>query len=310
MKYSLLLLSLLAIFSCVGTDYTEEALILNQASVKLSPEIFNITIGQDFQISAEVKNIKGEVITTEVDWTSTQPTVATVNESGLVTAVAEGTTFIIAQYEDELNGLQIDSSQITVIQDNNNQGPIIGGIAITSEIATLIPGGTALFKAIVRSTTGIVLNETVVWKSSDPAVASIDNNGKATAHAAGETKITAEIDGIVSNEFPLAVKENLGYSGSFVGKTGHRVSGSVVVSADSKTLTLQEDFSTQSGPGLQIYLSKSADSGSGGIDLGAIKSNSGTQTYTIPDGVKVSDYKFVLVYCKPFSVVFGAAELK
>ncbi|MBK5278125.1 MAG: DM13 domain-containing protein [Bacteroidia bacterium] len=98
-------------------------------------------------------------------------------------------------------------------------------------------------------------------------------------------------------------------SGTFVG-VGHTVSGTAAVyeSAGKKTVLL-EPFSSQNGPDLKIYLSKD-DKASSYISLGKLKSTEGKQSYEIPDNPDLADYKYVLVWCEQFTVVFGKAEIK
>ena len=45
------------------------------------------------------------------------------------------------------------------------------------------------------------------------------------------------------------------------------------------------------------------------IDLGKIKGNIGNQNYPLPAGVDPSMFNSVVIYCKPFHVVFSVASL-
>jgi hypothetical protein len=44
-------------------------------------------------------------------------------------------------------------------------------------------------------------------------------------------------------------------------------------------------------------------------DLVRLKANNGNQNYNIPIGINVAKYKYVLIWCKDFSVLFGSAQL-
>ena len=73
-----------------------------------------------------------------------------------------------------------------------------------------------------------------------------------------------------------------------------------------------DDFKSSNGPGVYIYLTNSPESVAGGIELGAIKSNSGTQKYNVTminSSIEINTYSHVLVHCKPFNVPFGYAAL-
>src|SRR5580693_8409929 len=75
-------------------------------------------------------------------------------------------------------------------------------------------------------------------------------------------------------------------------------------------------FSTSNGPDVHVYMvaaDDAKDSASvlraGFIDLGTIKGNMGNQNYALNPGVDLSKYRVVSVWCKRFSVNFGAARL-
>lgn len=76
-----------------------------------------------------------------------------------------------------------------------------------------------------------------------------------------------------------------------------------------------EDFETDNGPDLNVYLSTADPDGPVGdfdddfIDLGDLKGNIGPQNYEIPADVDLSRYKTVVIWCVRFGVAFGAAEL-
>jgi hypothetical protein len=75
-------------------------------------------------------------------------------------------------------------------------------------------------------------------------------------------------------------------------------------------------FSTSNGPDVHVYMVASDDAKdvatvqqAGFIDLGVIKGNVGDQNYTLGPDVDLSRYRAVSVWCKRFSVNFGAARL-
>ena len=75
-------------------------------------------------------------------------------------------------------------------------------------------------------------------------------------------------------------------------------------------------FSTSNGPDVHVYMVASDDAKdvatvqqAGFIDLGVIKGNVGDQNYTLGPDVDLFKYRAVSVWCKRFSVNFGAARL-
>jgi hypothetical protein len=47
----------------------------------------------------------------------------------------------------------------------------------------------------------------------------------------------------------------------------------------------------------------------GGVQLGRLKGNIGTQSYELPDGVDLVELDNVVIWCERFSVPFGTATL-
>jgi hypothetical protein len=76
------------------------------------------------------------------------------------------------------------------------------------------------------------------------------------------------------------------------------------------------NFKTSNGPDVHVCMVAADDAKdsatvqrAGFIDLGLIKGNVGDQNYTLGPDVDLSKYRAVSVWCKRFSVNFGAAPL-
>ncbi len=79
-----------------------------------------------------------------------------------------------------------------------------------------------------------------------------------------------------------------------------------------------EDFNVINGPDLRVLLTTHPDPMGRGdvhaddvtyVELGKLKGNIGNQNYPIPDDVNVDDQNSVVIYCKPFQVLFAVAPL-
>ena len=74
-------------------------------------------------------------------------------------------------------------------------------------------------------------------------------------------------------------------------------------------------FTTSNGPAVRVYLVKASDPSDmsvkekGFVDLGPIKGNVGDQNYELPEGVDLSQYGAVSIWCARFGVNFGGASL-
>lgn len=96
----------------------------------------------------------------------------------------------------------------------------------------------------------------------------------------------------------------------------HQGSGTATIYQleDGSRVLRFEDFEVTNGPDLRVLLA-AADSPSTSEELGdyieleGLKGNIGDQNYQIPDDVDLSQYSSVVIYCKPFHVVFSFASL-
>ena len=105
-------------------------------------------------------------------------------------------------------------------------------------------------------------------------------------------------------------------SGSFIDRS-HPTEGSAVVLGDGsgQRFLRFEDFRTDNGPDLNVYLSSAPTDAPASafdddfVDLGDLKGNVGSQNYEIPVGLDLDHYSTVAIWCVRFGVIFGAAEL-
>ncbi|MGH2794497.1 MAG: DM13 domain-containing protein [Actinomycetota bacterium] len=99
----------------------------------------------------------------------------------------------------------------------------------------------------------------------------------------------------------------------------HPTSGvaKIVRLADGSRVVRLEDFRTSSGPDVVVWLSSipateddwhAYDDGTF-VNLGALKGNVGSQNYTIPANVDIAKYRSVVIWCRRFTVGFGAAPI-
>ena len=111
---------------------------------------------------------------------------------------------------------------------------------------------------------------------------------------------------------PQDVMTPVSYAGTFVGVGDgiHDAGGrayTIPVGDGSSVLRL-EDFYSTNGPGLRVYLATDTRA-TDYVSLGDLKANRGNQNYEIPEGLDLERYDHVLIWCEPFSVLFGSAEL-
>ena len=104
--------------------------------------------------------------------------------------------------------------------------------------------------------------------------------------------------------------------GSFI-SVAHEGSGTATITSleegGERILTLK-DLDVSNGPDLRVLLSKNTNVRKASelgeyIEIDKLKGNIGTQHYILPDGIDPQEYRSVIIYCKPFRVVFNVADL-
>jgi hypothetical protein len=125
-------------------------------------------------------------VTMTATWESSNPGVATVSTTGLVTAIAVGVTVVKAS-DAAASGTLVVSVVASIVKSLLIVGP------------STIPTGQASQLTASVSTTGSrqVVTGGVVWQSSNPAIAAVSDAGILTAVSAGTATITASYQGVV-----------------------------------------------------------------------------------------------------------------
>lgn len=70
-----------------------------------------------------------------------------------------------------------------------------------------------------------------------------------------------------------------------------------------------ENLKTINGPDLRIYLSTGLTADKI-VDLGPIRATTGNVNYLIPAGTDLNTYKYALIWCRAFSVLFSDAQFQ
>lgn len=89
----------------------------------------------------------------------------------------------------------------------------------------------------------------------------------------------------------------------------HTTSGCIkLYSKNSAKNLVFEGFKTESGPDLRVYFSRTTNN-TAFIEAGKLKATNGNFYYTVDGSVNTVDYKYVLIWCEDYSVLFGNAQL-
>ena len=133
-------------------------------------------------------------------WTSSKPEVAPITSQGVVKAVDEGWTDISAE-ADGVSG----TARLTVLQ-------AAARVQVSPKVDTLRTAGRdRQFQAFAYdSNNARMLPVKILWRSSNPAVATVDTTGRAIAQSAGTARIIAQV-GLTADTASLVLSQVLRY---------------------------------------------------------------------------------------------------
>jgi alpha-tubulin suppressor-like RCC1 family protein len=156
--------------------------------VEVAPAVLSLVEGEESTFSATLLDAQDIPLTNrQVTWSTLDPGVATINQVGVLTAVAPGTTTVRATSE----GVSGDAT-LTVTPKP------VDDVTVTPDVVVLFPSDTQQLTSQVFDAAGDPLQgRTTTWSSSDPNVASVDaNTGLVTAVGQGRAEITATVEGV------------------------------------------------------------------------------------------------------------------
>ncbi|MDE7347325.1 MAG: Ig-like domain-containing protein [Muribaculaceae bacterium] len=223
----------------VAFDSTSAYIGVMVTDIALNTTELSLTEGETASLTAAVapENATDKTVT----WTSSDESVATVSDKGVVTAVKAGTATITAT---SANGKTATCS-VTVAA---NIIPV-ESIAISKAELSLTEGETAALTATVAPENAT--DKIVTWSSSDESVATVDNEGNVTAMAVGDAVITATCGNVSANcnvhVLPILVESIVIDPTEWSGEEGNEFKISAVVlpeNATDKILTFESSDET------------------------------------------------------------------
>ena len=138
-----------------------------------SPSDAPLDVGKTMALSATV-NYSNNTADHSVTWTSAAPSIATVDDKGVVTAMAPGEVKITAASKAD----QTKKAERTVT---------VSGITLNKTSVTLLVGRT---ESLTYSAFGTAKGKSIAWTTSNPSVAEVFG-GSISAHYEGTATITA-----------------------------------------------------------------------------------------------------------------------
>ena len=156
-------------------------------TVTVTPASAMLTaFGETVRFAAEVRDQHGRAMAgAPVAWSMSDPSVSSIDVSGVVTAAGNGTATLTAT-----SGEASGSATVTVAQ-------VAAEVTVAVVADTLLPGDTLRLTAVATDANGHpIASAGFAWSSSDTLVATVDTSGLVTARGSGESVLSAALDGV------------------------------------------------------------------------------------------------------------------
>lgn len=169
--------------ACFDSGVTDTAAV---ERVDLTPPVASVEAGRALPLVAVARDAAGSALGGRpITWSSSNPQVATVSSSGVVSARAVGEVRIAAS-----SGGQSALSTITVTARE------VASVQITPVAISVRVGRSASLQARALDADGQPLTDrTITWSTANTAIATVTAQGVVTAVAPGATTVTASSDG-------------------------------------------------------------------------------------------------------------------
>ncbi len=149
-------------------------------SLTLNPSTIFIDIGGTQQVTSTV--LPSNATNKNVTWVSSNAASAMVNSSGIIKGVSAGTAVITAT---TANGNFTSTTAVTV-----TSAFAVTGLKLDSATVTVMVGNSKQLIASVLPQNAT--NKNLIWNTSDPSIATVNQNGLIASISPGQTNITAK----------------------------------------------------------------------------------------------------------------------
>jgi alpha-tubulin suppressor-like RCC1 family protein len=154
------------------------------ARVAVTPDSAYVRPGGTLRLNAKAFDAVGRELAEPLTWSSANGSVATVNATGLVTAVGVGDAAVFATAGNGVHGFALVRVAVPAAH-----------VIISPDTATIVVSATRQLLAQAVDSGGATIYHPLAWRSSDTAVARVDGAGVVTGVAPGTALVAASANG-------------------------------------------------------------------------------------------------------------------
>ena len=302
MKRPLLLCFISLLFlQCIGEDFIDDYV---EPNLRITNPIVSIREGLSYQFQARFFDESGtQVENPNFSWTATPPSALHISNDGTITALAAGEVSVGVSVQG-LRGENI----ATALEFSVTPLPTVEVETTTPTTDTTSSTTVTTTSTTTTETTGSSTETTTDTTSSTTDTSSSTTD---TTSSTTDTSTTTTDSSTSGTDDGIVVSEQF-FEGQIRSTSSYLLQGNFRYEFDGQNivLSLGENYRADTAlPGLYVYLTNNPTTPSGGYEIGKVTVFEGAHQYNLPASIALMDYKYILYWCKPFSVKVGDALL-
>jgi hypothetical protein len=317
---SFIIVCFLLLLSCVGEDLVNDYV---DPDLRISNAILSIPEGVQYQFTARFFDESGtKVENPTLVWLVDPPTALSIAQDGTIQAIAAGEATVIVQ----TTGLRGDiieartTFSVTAVTstDTSTSTSETSTMTADSETSTLttdtetstMTTETETSTMTTDTETSTMTTETETSTMTTETETSTMTTDTETSTMTIETETsTTTIDNNTGTGIVLAPQF---YEGEIISTSSYILEGNFRYEHNGTqiTLSLDENYrASTSLPGLYLYLGNNPNTVNGAIEIAKVTVFNGAHEYILPPSIELADYKYLIYWCKPFSVPVGEGTI-
>ncbi|MDB2673088.1 DM13 domain-containing protein [Flavobacteriaceae bacterium] len=281
---SLIIVCFLLLLSCVGEDLVNDYV---DPDLRISNAILSIPEGVQYQFTARFFDESGtKVENPTLVWLVDPPTALSIAQDGTIQAIAAGEATVIVQ----TTGLRGD-----IIEARTT----FSVTAVTSTDTSTSTSETSTMTADSETST----------LTTDTETSTMTTDTETSTMTTETETSTTTIDNNTGTGIVLAPQF---YEGEIISTSSYIIEGNFRYEHNGTqiTLSLDENYrASTSLPGLYLYLGNNPNTVNGAIEIAKVTVFNGAHEYILPPSIELADYKYLIYWCKPFSVPVGEGTI-
>ena len=326
---SFIIVCFLLLLSCVGEDLVNDYV---DPDLRISNAILSIPEGVQYQFTARFFDESGtKVENPTLVWLVDPPTALSIAQDGTIQAIAAGEATVIVQ----TTGLRGDiieartTFSVTAVTstDTSTSTSETSTMTADSETSTLTTDtetSTMTTETETSTMTTDTETSTMTTETETSTMTTDTETSTMTTETETSTMTTDTETSTMTTETETStttIDNNTGtgivlapqfYEGEIISTSSYILEGNFRYEHNGTqiTLSLDENYrASTSLPGLYIYLGNNPNTVNGAIEIAKVTVFNGAHEYILPPSIELADYKYLIYWCKPFSVPVGEGTI-